>query len=884
MVADAHAQKDFTAGLISFLASMKVAMTHEQIEGKARQFAEISEFKGDLALAIEEALVAIDTRMGIGVSLVDVQAKHDEEWVRKRQITPTYADAYEAFLKQEKWSPDVVRSLSDVGTRILGHLQDPLSEGEWKRRGLVIGHVQSGKTANYLGLVAKAADAGYRFIVVIAGIHNNLRKQTQERVDEGFIGRSSDPLDHKLLGVGLGGAYPHPVTLTNINDDFSKATAAKAGWKIDDFSKPLILVIKKNTKTLEALHRWLKELNAQGDGTIRSVPMLMIDDEADNASINTNKPDLDPTRTNRLLRQILSLFSKSCYVGYTATPFANIFINHEAYDPEVRDDLFPRDFIYSLDAPTSYFGPDKVFLNDATSDRILEPIIDAEEYLPLEHKRDYAVADLPPSLYGAVNEFLIARAIRNVRGHRTQHCSMLINASRFVAVQRTIRNFISEYIKVVGEAVKANYAMPEASSSRNRHMTALRTTFDEHYSDRGVTWDQVKAELWGVFEHLKPFVINSKSDEPLDFKKYKDAGVGLTAITIGGLSLSRGLTIEGLTVSYMYRNTAMYDTLMQMGRWFGYRPGYEDICRVHLAPASIDWYGKIAEASEELRQQIRQMRRDGLSPWQFGLYVQAHPESLLVTARNKMRSATQVTLNQNFTNQLIESTWLPLDANTSQDNEALIKEFWQDGFGGIAAEVTRKGWAFNDVQTSTLIGFLGRFQAHSRFAPRRTQAVEYLAKIEEQFPYSDVLLISKGDGPDLGPYALGTQDRNKRPADTRSWHAAQDRVASRGDEKLGLTGEQQAIAAAFAEEDEPGKEPSDTHYRRIRNKPLLMVHMLSLFAAKEGDARFLAPAVGVSFPPDLYGVEIEIVANQVWLQSMQPGPSDDPDDEDDFDE
>jgi hypothetical protein len=872
-------QRNLTSSLISALSLSKTAPTRAEVESKAAALAALFSYTGDLKIIVEEAMIAVVTRMGAGVSLIDIHAEHDDEWVRKREISWTYSDAYAAFLKKEKWAPAVVQSLSDVGEKILGHLQDPLSDGEWKRRGLVIGHVQSGKTANYMGVIAKAADAGYKFIIVIAGIHNNLRRQTQERVDEGFIGRSSDPDNRALVGVGLDGEYPHPVTLTNINDDFSKATAAKGGWKINDFSKPIILVIKKNTSTLESLHKWLKDLNAQGDGRIRDVPMLMIDDEADNASINTNKPDVDPTLTNRLLRRILSLFAKSCYVGYTATPFANIFINPESYDADVKEELFPSDFIYSLDAPTTYFGPDKVFLDEARSEAILEAIADAEPYLPLTHKRDDPVSDLPPSLYRAVNEFIVARAIRDIRGQTNQHCSMLINVSRFVPVQRTVRDLLSLYEKKLREAVKANYAMPEDVSSRNRWMRDLRAAFDEQYSNAGKPWADVKAALMGVFDHLRLFVVNSKSDEELNYRRYAKDGIGLTAIAIGGLSLSRGLTIEGLTVSYMYRNTAMYDTLMQMGRWFGYRPGYEDLCRVHLSADSIDWYGQIAEAADELRQQIRRMRRDGLSPRQFGLYVMSLSDGLLVTARNKMRAGVPLVLNQNYTGQLVESTWLSMEAETSSHNQALISAAWKDGFGGLVPESTGKGWVFKDVPASRVEDLLTKFQVHSHFAGRRSAAVDYLRAIEDRFPLADVLLISKAGTPEEAErHELGAQERNKEPKNG-VWHAAKDRVASRGDERLGLTGDQQDAAAALAREDD-GKAPSDTHYRTIRNKPLLMLHILSLQSER---GRVRVPAFGISFPPGLYGTEVKVVANSIWIASMS-GPEDNPDDEEDFDE
>ena len=874
--------KGFVSALIAVLVARTEPPTKAEVEAKAQQLAIVFDYDGDLRNAVEEAMVAIDTRMGAGVSLVDVEANHDEEWVYKREgIEWTYSDAYEGYLKAEKWQPTLVQSLSDVGTKILGHLQDPASEGAWNRRGLVIGHVQSGKTANYMGVIAKSADAGYKFIIVIAGIHNNLRKQTQERIDEGFIGRSSDPDNRVPIGVGLNGKYPHPATLKNIKEDFNKNTAAKSGWKINDFSKPIILVIKKNVTTLVALHKWLKELNAQGDGRISDVPMLLIDDEADNASINTNKDDVNPTRTNAMIRRILGLFAKSCYVGYTATPFANIFINPEAYDDDVREELFPKHFIYSLDAPNTYFGPDKVFLDEESSARVLERITDCEDYLPFSHKRDFTVAELPPSLYRALDQFIVARAIRNLRGQQKKHCSMMINVSRFVATQRVIRDFISLREKRLREAVKANYMMPEGTSGQNKYMIALKAAYDSEYSGCGFQWTEVKKALNGVFEHLRIFVINSKSDEVLDFKKYEMDGIGLTAIAIGGLSLSRGLTIEGLTVSYMYRNTQMYDTLMQMGRWFGYRPGFEDLCRIHLPQDSIDWYSHIAEASDGLRQQIKRMRQEGLSPKDFGLYVKAHSDSLLITAANKMRSGQKVVLNQNFTGELVESYFVPVEKAANVKNEELITEFWEKRFGG-ELEATDKGWIIKDVKVEQIATFLNQFRVSRNFTMQKGSAIRYLDAISDTYPLGDVLLISTDKY--AGDQRLGVQERAVKTIIDDSWRLNGYRVASRGDEKLGLTQTQILEAEAKAQEGggNEGKKPSDTHYRSVRNKPLLMLHVL---APKDTDKVYeRVPAFGLSFPYGLYHVEIEVVANRVLLEQMYGSINDNPDDEDDYDE
>lgn len=877
-------ERNIANALISGLANMAETPTRDQVEEKARQIASIFGYTGDLRNIVTEAMESVVTRMGAGTSLVDVNAKHNDQWVHKREdVNWIYAKAYEEFLRNEGWPPQMVQSLSDVTARILGHLQDPLSEGtSWNRRGLVIGHVQSGKTANYTGLIARAADAGYKFIVVIAGIHNNLRRQTQQRIDEAFIGRSSDPEDRRNIGVGLAPGYPHPATLTNINEDFNKNTAAKSGWKINDFSKPIILIIKKNVTTLTALHKWLKELNAEGEDRISDVPMLLIDDEADNASINTNKEDLDPTRTNAMIRRILGLFAKSCYVGYTATPFANIFINPDAYGDDVQEELFPRDFIYCLDAPTTYFGAEKVFLNEATSESIVRPIDDCEDLIPYSHKRDDPVHELPPSLYRALDEFIIARAIRNLRGQAGKHCSMMVNVSRFVPVQKAVRDFLSLREKKVREAVLANYAMPEDVSSRNMYMQGLKEAFDAEYADVGVAWAEVKAALGGVFEHLHLYVINSKSDEVLDYTKYEKEGVGLTAVAVGGLSLSRGLTIEGLTVSYMYRNTKMYDTLMQMGRWFGYRPGFEDLCRVHLSGDSINWYSHVAQAADELTQQVKRMRRDGLSPRQFGLYVMAHPDSpLLITAANKMRSGEKVMFRQNFSGRMLESYIVSVDPAVNGSNFSLIEKFWKDGFGGQEPIDTTKGMIFRNVQVEHIEDFLIAFQAHSQFSDRKADIIAYLHTLSEQHPLGDVLLISPRGGDEAVSFRLNGQSRVVSDLQGTGWRLNKDRVASRGDEKLGLTAEQQAAAVANAASKDPSVAPSDTHYREVRGKPLLMIHSLD----PHGNSRVKGPiaAFGVSFPPGHYETEIEVVANRVWLERMQ-GTPDDPDDEEDYDD
>lgn len=881
-----EAKKNF---IVSLMAMSKVRWpvdipTREEVEELAKTLAKMTGLEEDIQDLVKEAYYEIDSKMGLGVSLIDPEAQHDREWVYKRKdINWFYSDAYEKHLKQEKWSPTIVQSLSDVGTTILGHLQDPTSSGAWDKRGLVIGHVQSGKTANYLGLVAKAADAGYKFIIIIAGIHNNLRKQTQERVDEGFVGRTRDEDKWKIVGVGNScDKFPYPATLTNIYADFNKQTADNSGWSINGFSKPVVLVIKKNVSTLTSLCRWLEELNAKENGKISDVPMLMIDDEADNASINTKKEDHDPTKTNRKIREILSLFEKSCYVGYTATPFANIFINPEAYgDENLREELFPKDFIYCLDAPTkTYFGPDKVFLDEESSKKILQIIRDAENYLPFSHKRDFEVQALPPSLYNAICQFIIAKAIRNLRKHHGKHCSMLVNVSRFVDIQKVVRTYINIYLKSLKEAIKANYAMPEQVSEKNKYMSRLKGVFEHSYNHCNVTWLDVKSELLNAIDVVRTFVVNSQSDEQLNYKEYEKEGTGLTAIAIGGLSLSRGLTVEGLCISYMYRNTRMYDTLMQMGRWFGYRPDYEDLCRVHLSEDSINWYAHIAESSDDLREQIKQMREDGLSPKKFGLYVLDHPDRLLVTAANKMRTGEKLTFKHNFSNKLVESYILPVDKKINSSNHKLIQKYWRSGFGcGFeSVQDTDKGWFIENVEINQIEELLKSFQTHPDFLERRSAVVTYLKSISNLFPFADVLLISLSKNSAPTELSLGAQERTSATLkENRYWRLQKDRVASRGDEKIGLTQEQCNEARTLAEKS--GKEPSDVHYRRIRQKPLLMLHNLDL--GEGNNIQKNVPAFGISFPPGNYSEGVTVVANVVWVNQLHGGVFDAPEDEDD---
>ena len=672
-----------------------------------------------LAREIEER---IGVSMGLGST---VDASDFEPWLE--HVRPEiesgsdpwyYWSRYKKLLFRNKLPQDVIYGTDQVTDTILGRLGNPRDKRSSDRKGMVVGHVQSGKTANYTGLVCKAADAGYRLIIVIAGIHNNLRNQTQGRIDEGFIGRDTGRLAHvgtrekpKLIGVAEFDERFTPVSLTNTIRDFNKATATSNTSQIASYAVPVVLVIKKNTHTLRNLTEWLREHSANHSSEMVDQPMLLIDYEADNASINVKYGKSEVSRINGQIRQLLGLFRRSCYVGYTATPFANIFIDPEQDEAIEEEDLFPRDFIIGLDAPDNYFGPRKVFLDGMPDDEepyYLLSITDNEDVLPIKHGKDDDLAALPGSMVEALRAFLVARTIRDLRGQADKHASMLVNASRFTRMQGQIRNRLQEVLDTIRDSVRVNAALGERGL-RDPEIAALRATWAAEFHDAWPDWTEIQAHLLQSIGGAKVVEVNSRVND-LDYSAAGDRG--LTVIAVGGFSLSRGLTLEGLTVSYFLRNSMMYDTLMQMGRWFGYRGGYEDLCRIWMPPQAIGWYAHIAEATEELHEELRRMQRDRATPLQFGLAVRSHPASLLVTARNKLGSGEKH-VKIGLSNGYVETHKLRNTSEALDNNRGAARDFLTALRGvGHHPDTTRDtgGYLLRDVDVGRIDEFLLRFR------------------------------------------------------------------------------------------------------------------------------------------------------------------------------
>lgn len=855
-----------------------------------QMFAEVTDDQAEeVARLIEEKL---GISMGFGAI---VEEREFRPWLHDARINGDikafYWGRYRQLLNKKGLPKSVIDATDEVTDRILDRLGNPRDVSPWSRRGMVVGHVQSGKTSNYTGLICKAADAGFRLIVVIAGIHNNLRNQTQGRIDEGFIGRDTGRLAHanaaqrqKIVGVGRFDQREFPVSLTNTLRDFNKATATTNTSQIGQYNVPVVLVIKKNVSTLKNLLEWLKEHSVQQGTQMVEQPMLLIDDEADNASINTRYGRDEVTRINGQIRELLSLFRRSCYVGYTATPFANIFIDPDTNDQTRKQDLFPRHFIIGLDAPSNYFGAQKVFVDDRR--QYVRLISDNEDVLPMVHKIDQSVDHLPGSLEEAVRAFIVARAIRNARGQQEAHASMLINASRFTGVQGRIRSRVGDLIGRIRDAVSVD-AGKGPSALKNPEIAALHQVWGCEYEHaEGADWPAIQARLHEVLVAVRVVEVNaSRNAQPLDYDQGNEHGV--TVIAVGGYSLSRGLTLEGLMVSYFLRNSMMYDTLMQMGRWFGYRPGYEDLCRVWMPADGVGWYAHIHEAMEDLQAQLKQMELAKATPEQFGLAVRSHPEALMVTARNKMGTGHELPMKVGLAGKLVETTRIGTNSEQLTRNRQAGEDLARTLLAiNAEPETGTNGTLFRTVPVAPIRDFLRQYRADiaNPLTDPRLMGDYIDARAETELGEWDVLFSSaQKESIDLEELAGIRMKPFERTVADHELHngvlaigGVNRRVGTPGDEKVGLTDAEVKKATADHLHELGNKPPPktipDRVFRLARRKPLLILRFLTPMVSGDkveslGNGNVLAWSI--SFPTsEIDGGTVEYVVNTIRMREL----------------
>ena len=620
------------------------------------------------------------------------------------------------------WDPEAVASLDSTSNKVLERLSDPLRIEAYQAKGLVVGYVQSGKTANFSGVIAKAIDAGYRLVIVMTGTVNILREQTQRRIDMELVGSdnilrlvdATDPdvdyqddpdwqagrfVSHGFLPSSQG--FPDIIRLTTRRFDYRRLQQGITALEFErvDKTKPLhapenlmpcaarLIVVKKNKTVLEKLVRDLGHIA----GRLGEIPALIIDDESDQASVNTSNPKKwqsalrERTAINRLVSQLLTTLPRSQYVGYTATPFANVFI-----DANDTEDIFPKDFLLGLDRPIGYMGVADFHDLDSGIDT---PDMTIENSRQRAHVRDL-VQDGPDrelELRGAMDAFVLSGAIKVYREENGlgtgyfNHHTMLVHQSRLKDEHRDT----SELLKDLW--ADAGYASASG-------MARLRSLFDTDFKPvSNVLCDGDPSMVPGSFDDLKAYVpaaitrmtpnvhhpvivVNSDTDidqEPISFEMRP-----VWRILVGGAKLSRGFTVEGLTISYYRRITNQADTLMQAGRWFGFRNHYRDLVRLYIGRrepgprgTTTDLYEdfeSILRVEEDFRSELRRyaVLVNGLpqiTPSQIPPLVSQHVPWLRPTASNKMFNARLV---------LRRSPGIPVEPNAyPQDQDDIAHNY-----------------------------------------------------------------------------------------------------------------------------------------------------------------------------------------------------------------
>lgn len=865
-------------------------------------------------------------------------SEHDhQDWLNTaRKNDWRYWRRYATWL-ESRMSPNAVDALDEATDDILKQLEDPRRADAWDRRGLVVGHVQSGKTGNYTGLICKAADAGYKIIIVLAGLHNNLRSQTQMRLDEGFLGFATIPnIDQKpVIGVGeIDRDHAiRPNFATNRSDKGDFDTKASRTLGVTPEERPWLFVIKKNKTVLERLlywinnHAWDAQDEETGRKLVTKLPLLVIDDESDHGSVDTGEqfiddnglpdPEYEPKTINRLIRSVLHAFTRKAYVGYTATPFANIFIHEQGGTREHGPDLFPSAFIVNLAAPSNYVGPARVFgYGDSHGDELplIRELRDDEysSWMKPGHKNGFVpIFDgekrLPPSLEEAVRAFVLACAVRKLRGQYNRHSSMLIHVTRFTSVQNEVTKQVEEYVRQMRQRFTRSIDLDALETSFHRQwdedfQTAsrrIREAMPESAAAYEPDWLEVREVLPEILSDISVRQINGTAKDALDYAD--NEGTGLKVIAIGGDKLARGLTLEGLCTSYFLRTAKMYDTLMQMGRWFGYRDGYLDVCRLYTTGELIEWFGHIATAAEEMRSEFDQMVAVGATPRDYGLKVQSH-SVMTVTSPAKMRASKTMMLS--FSGDLLQTIVFPNNedgiSHNFQAGERLVTSIGQP----VPLSSQRRamngqswpGYLWRDVPHTLVSAFLRDYRTHPAsmrvVSPVIAQFIDQMAASGELTQWTVALVGKTNDKAHDGscpgfsglPLGLLKRTRNRSHADRYSIKT----LISPRDEHIDVTSEQWDAALSVTRSRWKGDagrnqtlevpdEPSGPILREIRGfgphaepeKGLLLLYLLDPEESKVPEIAGAPPVLAwaISFPGSNSGTRVPYEVNNVlWTQ------------------
>ncbi|MAG71668.1 MAG: endonuclease [Acidobacteria bacterium] len=677
-------------------------------------------------LGLEHGVDQINTTFR--VALVEeplVIAEQHEHWY-PAHVKPFYWDRYLNYLdKKRRYEPAGLVSLDLATTQAISRLSDPQRPEAYQSKGLVVGYVQSGKTTNFTGLIAKAIDSGYRLVIVLSGTQNMLRNQTQRRIDMELVGKEgirplSDPgqahdydddPDWEKWFIEYGDA-PRSLEGTNI----TRLTGETQDFKLlprglDDILNPglerfaedrplyalenlersnaRLIVAKKNNPVLKKL---VRNLQGMPEMVREQVPAVIIDDESDQASINTLRPEKkwiedqrkQRTAINARISEMLDILKRSQYVGYTATPCANVFV-----DPDDPKDIFPKDFLISLPRPPGYMGvADFHDLDDLFDPNPEHDLTNEEAHVRSLYR---AQGEDQADLQEAVDMFVLTGAIKLFREsiddrYRFRHHTMLVHESVRKAEHQKLAERIHELWETSGydsdtcfERLNKLFErdLRRVSADRGKQ-EAFPDTFDDLLGPIGRTIGKIEGSAG--FSTEVALVVNSDRDSTNpDFDK-----TAVWKIILGGSKLSRGYTIEGLTISWFRRRSSYEDTIMQMGRWFGFRPGYQDLVRLYIARSEP--YGKnnnrhldlyeafegICRDEEALRQELRRYDEGGITPRQVPPLIQLSHPDLLPAAPSKMWNAR--IRSKNFGGTWIDRTLVSFDDDDLVHNAKLIDE------------------------------------------------------------------------------------------------------------------------------------------------------------------------------------------------------------------
>lgn len=633
-------------------------------------------------------------------------------WVKEAltagRLTLTSYKAYHERLYLDGFNESSLKSIDETTTTVLDRMGNPKVNHAYKTYGLLMGDVQSGKTATYTGVCHKAIDAGYRFIIVLSGTKRSLRNQTQNRLNADLVGTTSDSEGRKKQAFVQNHVVWNQLTTSEFDFEASKMDSQIAP---DNPKQVTLAVIQKNSRVLQNILTWLDRV---ADLDVCGLPLLLVDDEADTASVNSADKDRDPTRINELIRKILDRFDKAAYLAVTATPFANVFIDPQL-DPgsgemrqDVLPDLFPRDYIYPIPTPDGYLGVDRLF---GEIGEIEENSLKYRSVIPItldedsdgEEERVYngrlRAADqldsLPKSLRKAVLYFLCVCTMKDMTELKSSNTSMLVHIARYKNVQSGLRCLIEDLVEYLTHLAEVESKRPTADLLSNELYLELEDLWNNGcgselwYDDpthgvkpptmRDLTefeWKEVWRKRFGASLAGIRVVEANTNSKIKNFAAYYEKN-NAKLITVGGDALSRGLTLEGLCVSYFSRRSFAYDSLLQMGRWFGYRESMKDYMKIWISDCLIEAYGYVSDALSEFRDTVETMRIRGASPQEFGLRIRRAPKNvrLMVTAANKRRTSKRIRPLMNMTGTPFQASTLPKNRSDLEKNLKTVSDF-----------------------------------------------------------------------------------------------------------------------------------------------------------------------------------------------------------------